>query len=406
MDLPVAERSRGLTPFIVMEILERARQLEAQGRSIIQLQIGEPDFETPAVIKEAHDRALAEGHTHYTPSLGDPALREALSVHYKKRYGVEVSPGRFFVCPGSSVGMTLLFGILLDPGNRVIMSDPHYPCYDNMVRFFGGLPQCVTVREEEGFLYRPEDIRAALTPEVRAVVINSPANPTGTILDGDRLRRIADLGRLIVSDEIYHGLTYGDEPEHSILEYTDRAVVVSGFSKLFAMTGWRLGYLILPPELVRPMNIMAQNFLISTSAAVQKAGIAALEASWPDVEIMRQIYDRRRRLLLAGLNRLGLRVQVEPTGAFYMLANARHLSGDSYALAFDILERAGVGTDPGIDFGQGAEGFLRFSYANSEANIEEALNRLEKYLADGYDPARVNAGAPAENRAAARCGCS
>lgn len=377
-----AERTKNLTPFIVMEILERAKELEARGRHIIQLQIGEPDFDTPAVIKDAHNRALSAGHTHYTPSLGDPTLKEALSAHYKRRYGVDVAPERFLICPGSSVGLSLLFGAILNPGDEVIMSDPHYPCYDNMVKFFGGRPRCIPVREEEGFLYRPEEIKASLDSKVKAVIINSPANPTGTILDEDRLRQIAALDRLIVSDEIYHGLTYGQEPEHSILEYTDNAVVASGFSKLYAMTGWRLGYLILPPELLRTMTVMTQNFMISTTAAVQKAGICALEKAGPEVETMRQTYDRRRRLLLAGLNRLGLTVRVEPTGAFYILANARHLSNDSYALAFDILEKAGVGTDPGIDFGQGAEGFLRFSYANSEANIEEALARLQKYLED------------------------
>ncbi len=378
-----AERTKGITPFIVMEILERAKQLEAEGKRVIQLQIGEPDFDTPAVIKDAHDKALRDGETHYTPSLGDPELKEALSGYYKKRYGVDIAPERFFVCPGSSIGMTMLFSAILNPGDQVIMSDPHYPCYDNMVKFYGGTPKTVTVREEEGFLYRPEDIRANLDDSVRAVVINSPANPTGTILDAERLRDIAGLGRLVISDEIYHGLTYGDEPEHSILEYTDNAVVVSGFSKLFAMTGWRLGYLILPPDkdLIRTMVVLTQNFMISTTAAVQKAGVAALKHAWPEVETMRQTYDKRRKVLLAGLRRLGLDVKVEPTGAFYILANARHLSNNSYDLAMDILERAGVGTDPGIDFGDGAEGFLRFSYANSLENIEEALDRIEKYLA-------------------------
>ncbi len=378
----LAERTRGITPFIVMDIMEKAKALEAQGRRIIQMQIGEPDFDTPAVIKEAHNKALADGYTHYTPSLGDMELKEALSAYYKRRYKVDVAPGRFFICSGSSIGLTMLFASLLNPGDKVIMSDPHYPCYDNMVRFFGGQPHCVTVREEEGFLYRPEDIRAKIDPQVKAIVINSPANPTGTILDEGRLNEIAALGKLIVSDEIYQGLSYGPDPAHTILEYTDKAVVVNGFSKLFAMTGLRLGYVIIPEEMVRTMTILTQNFLICTSAAVQKAGIVALEKAWPEVEMMRQTYDRRRRLLLAGLNRLGLTVKVEPTGAFYMLANAQHLSSDSYALAFDILEKAGVGTDPGIDFGQGAEGFLRFSYCCSEADIEEALDRLKKYLED------------------------
>ncbi|MCC8116204.1 MAG: pyridoxal phosphate-dependent aminotransferase [Planctomycetes bacterium] len=378
-----ADRTKGITPFIVMEILEQAKQLEADGKRVIQLQIGEPDFDTPAVIKDAPDKALRDGETHYTPSLGDPELKEALSGYYKNRYGVDVAPERFFVCPGSSIGMTMLFSAILNPGDRVIMSDPHYPCYDNMVKFYGGVPKTVTVREEEGFLYRPEDIRANLDDSVRAVVINSPANPTGTILDADRLRDIAGLGRLVISDEIYHGLTYGDEPEHSILEYTDNAVVVSGFSKLFAMTGWRLGYLILPPDrdLIRTMVVLTQNFMISTTAAVQKAGVAAHRHAWPQLETMRQNYAQLRQGLLAGLRGLGLDVKVEPTGAFYILANARHLSHNSYDLAMDILEKAGVGTDPGIDFGDGAEGFLRFSYANSLENIEEALDRLEKYLA-------------------------
>ncbi len=378
--LQLATRTEGITPFIVMEILERAKQLEAEGRHVIQLQIGEPDFDTPQVIKDAHTKALADGHTHYTPSLGDPELKQALADYYKKRYAVDVAPERFFVCPGSSIGMTLLFSALLNPGDKVIMSDPHYPCYDNMVKFFGGEPKCVVVREEEGFLYRPEDIKAALAPDVNAVMINSPANPTGTILDADRLRDIAGLGTLVISDEIYHGLTYGPEREHSILEFTDDAIVINGFSKLFAMTGMRLGYMIIPPEMVRTMTVLTQNFMISTTAAVQKAGVAALRDAWPEVETMRQTYDRRRKILFAGLNKLGLTVKVEPTGAFYMLANAKHLSTDSYALAMDILEKAGVGTDPGIDFGQGAEGFLRFSYANSEANIEEALDRLKTYL--------------------------
>jgi len=378
----LADRTRQITPFIVMEVLERARILAAQGRSIIQLHIGEPDFETPEVIVRAYQRALAEGHTHYTPSLGDPELKEALAVYYRARYGVRLAPERFFICPGSSAGLTFLFSAILNPGDEVIMSDPCYPCYDNMVKFFGARARFVPVREEEGFLYRPADIRATLADSVKAVLINSPANPTGTILDSHRLREIATLDRLVISDEIYHGLTYGEEPAHSLLEYTDRAVVISGFSKLFAMTGLRLGYLVVPPELVRPLTTVTQNFMISTCAAVQKAGLAALAEAWPAVENMRQTYDRRRRLLLAGLNHLGLTVRVEPTGAFYMLANTRHLTNDSYALAFDILEKTGVATTPGIDFGPGAEGFLRFSYANSEANIEEALERLKKYLED------------------------
>ena len=378
----ISDRSRNITSFIAMEILEKAKAMEALGHRVIQLQLGEPDFDTPAVIKEAHARALADNYTHYTPSLGDTSLKEALAEYYHTRYGVKIEPERFVICPGSSWGLSMLCGAILNPGDRVIITDPCYPCYDNMINYHGAVPVRVPVREEEGFLYRPEEIESNLGEGVKAILINSPGNPTGTILDEERLRRIASLGPLVISDEIYHGLTYGPEPAHSILEYTDNAVVVSGFSKLFAMTGWRLGYLILPPnpELLRTMLVLAQNFLLSTSAAVQKAGICALTSAWPEVEQMRQTYDRRRQILIAGLKRLDFGIKVEPTGAFYVLANASHLSTDSYSLAFDILERAGVATDPGIDFGPGGEGFLRFSYASSEANIEEALARLGHYL--------------------------
>ena len=380
----ISDRSRNISSFIAMEILEKAQKMEALGHRVIQLQLGEPDFETPEVIKEAHARAMADNHTHYTPSLGDTALKATLAEYYRTRYGVTISPERFMICPGSSLGLAMLCGAILNPGDRVIISDPCYPCYDNMISYHGAVPIRLPVREAEGFLYRPEEIKSSLEPSAKAIIINSPANPTGTILDEERLRRIASLGPLVISDEIYHGLTYGPEPSHSILEYTDNAVVVSGFSKLFAMTGWRLGYLILPPdpELLRTMLVLTQNFLLSTSAAVQKAGICALTSAWPEVEQMRQTYDRRRQILLAGLKRLDFGVKVEPTGAFYILANASHLSTDSYSLAFDILEKVGVATDPGIDFGPGSEGFLRFSYASSEANLEEALARLGHYLED------------------------
>jgi aspartate/methionine/tyrosine aminotransferase len=238
----------------------------------------------------------------------------------------------------------------------------------------------VALREEDGFQMRPEDVVAQTSERTRAVFINSPGNPTGVVLSADRMAQIADRSPLVVSDEIYHGLVYGDEPEHSILEFTDHAVVINGFSKLYAMTGWRLGYLILPPEFVRSFQKMGQNFFISANAMAQKAGVAALREAGPDVERMRATYAERRRFLIDGLRELGFEIRFEPTGAFYVLVNARHLNTDSYALAFDILERARVGVTPGIDFGENAEGFLRFSYANSVENIQEGLRRLKEYI--------------------------
>ena len=274
----------------------------------------------------------------------------------------------------------MIFAALLEADDEVIVSNPHYACYPNFIRFFQGRPVFVNVREDDGFQYRPEEIQGRLTQRTKAVFINSPANPTGTLLSPERMRRIADLAPLVISDEIYHGLVYGEDREHSILEFSDRAIVINGFSKLYAMTGWRLGYLIAPEEFIRPLQKIQQNFFISANSVSQWAGVAALREAGPDVERMRTIYDERRRFLIQGLRDLGFRIPVEPTGAFYVLVNARHLNPDSYRLAFDILERARVGVTPGIDFGANAEGYLRFSYATSVDNIAEGLRRLKGYL--------------------------
>ncbi len=376
----VAQRVSTVKPFLVMEILERAQELERAGKNVIHLEIGEPDFDTPARIGEAAAQALDTGHTHYTHSLGDFELREEIALWYKRRYGVEVSPECVLLFSGTSPAMMLLFQALLDPGDETILSNPCYACYSNFVTFAGGRPVYVPTTEEEGFRFDPDDVVRSITPRTRALLVNSPSNPTGILLEPDRMRRLAEAGPLVVSDEIYHGLTYGDGPEHSILEFTDNAVVINGFSKAFAMTGWRLGYLIVPAALVRPMQILMQNFFISPNAAVQRAAIAALRHCAEDVRLMRERYDERRRILLDGLKELGFHIPVEPKGAFYALINARRLGRDSLKLAFDILEEVQVGLTPGIDFGSQAEGFLRLSYANSIPNIREALSRLRVFI--------------------------
>ncbi|RLC20159.1 MAG: pyridoxal phosphate-dependent aminotransferase, partial [Deltaproteobacteria bacterium] len=267
-----------------------------------------------------------------------------------------------------------------EAGDEVILSNPHYACYPNFLRFLNGRPVFVNVDEDDGFQYRPEEIKARLTNRTRAVFINSPANPTGTLLSPDRMGRIADISPLVISDEIYHGLVYGGECEHSILEFTDRAVVINGFSKLYAMTGWRLGYIIAPAEFIRPMQKIQQNFFISAGSVSQWAGVAALNQAGPDVKRMVAVYDERRVFLIQGLRDLGFRILTEPKGAFYILVNAARLNPDSYRLAFDILDKAHVGVTPGIDFGTNAEGYLRFSYAASVENIAEGLRRLKGYL--------------------------
>jgi aspartate/methionine/tyrosine aminotransferase len=375
----VSRRAQEITPFLVMDILERAKELESRGEHIIHLEIGEPDFDTPQVVKDAAYRAMAAGETQYTHSQGLIELREALCQHYLTKYGVKLSPEQFIVTSGTSPAMILIFAALLDPGDEVALTDPHYACYPNFLRLVDARPLYVRVPEEDGFQFRPEELKSRLTARTKAIIINSPANPTGTLLTAERLAQLARLGPYIVSDEIYHGLVYEGE-EHSILEYTDKAFVINGFSKLYAMTGWRLGYVIAPPEFVRPIQKLMQNFFISANAFVQRAGIAALTEAAPEVERMRAVYDERRRFLLAGLSRLGFHIPVAPTGAFYVFVNARHLSENSYTLAFDILEQAKVGVTPGIDFGAGGEGYLRLSYASSLENLAEAVGRLKTYL--------------------------
>jgi aspartate/methionine/tyrosine aminotransferase len=376
----IGKRAREISPFLAMEVLERAVELEAKGEHIVHLEVGEPDFPTPACIREAATRALRDSKIGYTHSLGVLPLREAIAAHYHAKYGIRVTPDRVLITAGTSPAMWLVFSAMLEPGDEVILSDPHYACYPNIIQFCGGVPVNVDVQEEDAFQFRPEAVRGRLGPRTQAIFINSPANPTGTLLSPERMAALADLGPLIVSDEIYHGLVY-EGKEHSILEFTDRAVVFNGFSKAYAMTGWRLGYAIVPAELIRPLQKMHQNFFISANAFVQAAGIAALREAEPEVARMRGIYDERRRFIIAGLRRLGFGIATEPTGAFYVLANARRFTRNSYDFAFEILEQAKVGVTPGIDFGQNAEGYIRFSYANSLENLAEALRRLEAFLA-------------------------
>lgn len=376
----LARRAQEIEPFLAVEVFERAQELERRGMDVIHLEFGEPDFETPAVIQEAAQKAIKDGRTKYAHSLGILPLREAIAEHYRARYGVEVSPEQILVTAGTSPAMLLVFTILLDPGDRVILSDPHYACYPNFVRYAQGEPVYVPVHEEDRFQYRPEAIRERLSPRVKAIVVNSPANPTGTLLAPERMAQVAELGPWVVSDEIYHGLTY-EGVEHSILEFTDRAFVLNGFSKAFAMTGWRLGYLIAPKPFIRPLQKAYQNFFISTNEFIQWAGIAALREAGDDVARFRRIFDERRRAMIAGLRRIGLGVGSEPTGAFYVLANAKRFTQNSFEFAFRVLEAAHVGVTPGIDFGQNAEGYLRFSYANSLPRIEEGLDRIGRFLA-------------------------
>jgi len=375
----ISKRAQDIPPFIVMDVLEKAQEMERRGEQIIHLEVGEPDFDTPACIKEACFQALKNNETHYTHSLGLIELREAICEHYYGKYGVNISPDRVIVTSGTSPAMFLLFSALLEKGDEVIISDPHYACYPNFISFIEGIPTRINVYEEDGFQYRPEEIRKKITKKTKGVMINSPSNPTGNLLSRERMEEIASLGIPVISDEIYHGLVYEDM-EHSILEFTDNAFVFNGFSKAYAMTGWRLGYLIAPPEYIRPMQKIQQNLFISANSFVQRAGIAALREAGDDILNMKAIFNERRKFIIQRLKEIGLGITVEPTGAFYVLGNIKHISDDSYATAFDILEKAKVGVTPGIDFGRNCEGYIRFSYANSLENIAEGIRRIEAYL--------------------------
>jgi aspartate/methionine/tyrosine aminotransferase len=337
--MTVCKKAQDLPPFIAMDVLERAKELERQGHHIVHLMVGEPDFTTPQVIIEAAVAAMRAGRTHYTHSLGEWTLRETIAAHYLGEYGVKVKPEQVIVTGGTSPAMLILFAALLEAGDEVVMSDPHYACYPNFVNFLGGCSVYVRVHEDDGFQLRVEAVREQLTDRTKAILINSPSNPTGQLLSPERMRGLASLGKLIISDEIYHGLAY-EGRARSILEFTENAVVLNGFSKLYAMTGWRLGYLIVPEPLVRPIQKIHQNFFISANDFAQAAGVAALTQAQAEVAEMVRRYDARRRLMIGRLKELGLGIKVEPTGAFYVLANARHVDPDSYRLAFDILEKA------------------------------------------------------------------
>ena len=376
----ISKRASEFTSFIVMDIMAKAEELERKGEHIIHMEVGEPDFSTPKAITDAAIEALQKNKTRYTHALGLLELRQAICDYYLKEYGVSITPDQVLVSTGTSPVLLFAMLAILDHGDEVIISNPRYPCYQNFILAAGGKPKEIQTHPEEGFQYRHKDIKKKLSRRTKGILINSPCNPTGIVMTEEQLRDIAQFdSQYIISDEIYHGLVYKDKA-HSILEYTDKAFVINGFSKLYAMTGWRLGYLIFPKAFSTVMQRIHQNFMISANGFIQWAGIAALTRAQDDVSKMIKIYDERRRYMLARLTAMGFTIHVEPTGAFYVFADGRRFFSDSYKEAFKIAEEAKIGVTPGIDFGSGGEGFLRFSYATSLENIQEGLNRLERYL--------------------------
>jgi aspartate/methionine/tyrosine aminotransferase len=368
-----------MTSFIVMDVLERANELQREGVDVIHLEVGEPDFDMPECIVQAAIKAHQDGITHYTHSLGDPLLRLAISEFYLSEYGVTVDPDCILVTSGSSPAILMTLMLLCQPGDEVILSNPGYPCYRNFALACHAEPVYIPLLAECDFQYDINEIKKQITDKTRAIFVNSPMNPTGILVDNEVYKGLVSLEIPIISDEIYHGLVYEGRAS-SILEFTDKAFVINGFSKRFAMTGLRLGYVIAPKEYMRSLQILQQNLFICAPSTAQKAGIAALKEAKTDVDRMRSVYNERRIYIVERLKRMGFIIHTVPMGAFYVFCDARKFTSDSYIFAFDVLEKTHVGITPGIDFGTGGEGFVRFSYANSMKNIQTAMDRLEVYL--------------------------
>ncbi len=379
--MKLSARLEHFTSFIVMDILEAALALERQGIDVVHLEIGEPDFAPPPPVEAAMARALQDGRTHYTHSLGIAELREAIAERYRTHYGVAVSPERICVTTGTSAAFLMLFGALLDTGEGVGMSDPGYACYPNFVRFVGGRPVRIPIAEEDGFQLTPEVIAGEDLDGVSAFIISSPANPTGTLTGRRTYEWLLERGYTVISDEIYHGLVYAGEGERTALELSDDVIVVDGFSKRYAMTGCRLGWMVVPPALVRPINRLAQNLYISPPTPSQYGGLAALQEGEGHVECMRREYGERRRLLIDGLRRLGIGIGFEPQGAFYIFADISRFSDDSFTFCQRMLQEAHVAATPGVDFGHHrTHRYVRFAYTRSQESIGKALARLERWL--------------------------
>lgn len=368
-----------MTSFLVMDILDKAKEMENSGVDVIHLEVGEPDFDVPACVKEAAVQAYNEGRTHYTASLGDVELREEIVSLYKREYDVDIDKDQIVLTSGSSPAILFLMLMLCNPDDEVILSNPGYACYKNFVLAAHAKPVFVPLYPEDGFQYKVQDIKNSITDKTAAIFINSPMNPTGAVLSETFMREVSNLNIPIISDEIYHGLVY-EGKAHSILEYTDNAFVLNGFSKRYAMTGLRLGYIIAPKRYMPELIKLQQNFMISAGSTVQRAGIAALRDDSSYVSDMVSTYNERRLYMLKRLRDMGFVIPKNPQGAFYIFADASKYTDDSLRFAFDILEKAHVGVTPGIDFGSRGERYLRFSYANSIENIKLGLDRLEQYL--------------------------
>lgn len=381
----LAARMSDIAAFEAVELLTKARELEAQGRSIIHMEVGEPDFATPEPIIEAGMRTLRQGNIHYTPALGLPSLREAISGWYATRYHVTVPPERIIVTAGGSGALLLALGVLLSPGDEMLMADPSYPCNRHFVRTLEGQAKLIPTTPESAYQLTAEMVAAHWSHRTVGAMLASPSNPTGTMITPTEMEAIADVvaargGRLIV-DEIYHGLTYGFDAT-TALTISDDVFVLNSFSKYFQMTGWRIGWLVVPPAYIREIEKLAQNLFICPPTLAQHAALAAFRPeTLAIVEARRAEFQHRRDFLLPALTQLGFAVPVAPVGAFYIYADCSRLCADTFPFAERLLHEAGVAMTPGRDFGVAApQRYMRLTYTTSLEKLAEGVERIERFL--------------------------
>lgn len=385
MGKTLAQRLQTISPFYVMALLHRAKELAAQGRDVIHMEVGEPDFPTPQPIVDAAINLIKTGEVKYTSAAGLPQLREKIADYYQHTYGVSIKPQQVFITPGASGALLLAFGVALNPGQNLLMSDPCYPCNRNFASLYGADTIAIPVTAESGYQLTATLIHQHWTNTSNGVLLASPSNPTGTVIADAQLQAAVAathaLGGYFYADEIYHGLTYG-QTASSALQYSDEVFVINSFSKYFGMTGWRIGWLIVPEEMIESAEKLAQTLFISTGTASQYAALAAFSAdTLVELERRREVLAERRDFLYDSLLRLGFKVAVKPEGAFYIYADCSQFTDDSFQFAADFLEAEAVAVTPGKDFGShDAEKYLRFAYTTSIARMAEAMERLERFI--------------------------
>jgi len=381
----IAHRLNAIAPFHAMALLARARELEAQGRSVVHMEIGEPAFATPQPVVDAGINALRQGKTHYTPAVGLPELREAIADYYLSQFQAKIDPRRVVVTPGASGALQLILAMLVNPGSQVLMADPGYPCNRNLVFLFEGEPVMVPVEAQHHYQLSTELLQHYWSDRTSCVMVASPSNPTGTVISRDRLeallQTVRDRGGHLIVDEIYQSLWYEEVPE-TALTLGEDVFVINSFSKYFGMTGWRLGWLVAPEDAVDQLDKLAQNLFLSAPTPAQHAALAAFQPETQAIlEQRRQEFQRRRDFLLPALRRLGFDISVEPQGAFYLYADCSRLTQDSFAFATELLENAGVAITPGIDFGlHKATRHVRFAYTTSMQQLQLGIERIAEFI--------------------------